>query len=104
MCKQVWWEASPQVGSPTQSAIPPPPPGFEPRFQVWGGKSTGWITYDDSVQQELLAAWRAGGSPIEVTIESNQYLISTNPQDMYQDNLGTGAPQRKVRIQPTQVD
>ena len=41
-----------------------------------------------------------GGHVVRVVVGDNTYEISTAPDDMWQNNVGTGGGKRKVRLLP----
>ena len=78
---------------------PPPPPrpsasSADLKWQVWGGRKTQWITYDEQVQGLLDRSWRTGETVL-VTIQGYQYTI--NAQQGWQNREDTDAPVRQVR-------
>ena len=78
---------------------PPPPAGASAssadlKWQVWGGRKTQWITYDEQVQGLLDRSWRTGETVL-VTIQGYQYTI--NAQQGWQNREDTDAPVRQVR-------
>ena len=84
--------------------LPPPPPPAAPgppglTFQVWGGKQTKWINYEEHIQQQLRQLWVNGGGSVDVEIQGKPYTIHlTGAEDMRQDRRDTDQPPRKVRI------
>ena len=66
---------------------------------MWGGKKTGWVTYDEPVQRQLRELWRNGGGSVEVTINTHVYdILLTAEDDMWQDRQDTDQPPRQVRF------
>ena len=79
-------------------------PADRAEFQVWGGKSTKWISYDADVQKRLRTAYAAGET---VVVESggHRYRVDTRPGHLEQVRADRAAGMhnnvRKVRIQDT---
>ena len=85
------------------TAVPPPPPPADASqtltFQVWGGRSTSWLTYEEPIQRQLRTLWATGGGEVQGDISGYTYIIRlTDVDNMEQDRVDTGAPPRKVRI------
>ena len=89
----------PQVAGQVPPAPPPLPEPPKLTFQVWGGKKTQWVSYEEPVQQQLRQLWANGGGAIEVLISGHVYEICLRDvDDMEQDRVDTDQPARRVRI------
>ena len=64
---------------------PPPIPPERACFQVWGGKATKWITYDDPTQEILREAYkRHGVATFHGACGKRHYEVNTDPDVMTQ--------------------
>ena len=69
-------------------------------FECWTGPSCKWVAYPEDTQEQLRAAYNAGGGILVVMVNGSHMEVSTTPDDMWQNNPSTSAKPRKVQLSP----